>query len=121
MTKDEHYLGKIEIAPVAIASIAQQAVLQTYGVVGLASKNLVDGIADLLTPDRAGRGVEVRFSGKEDAICIDLYVIVEYGTRIASVANSLQNLVKFEVEKSLGVPVREVNVYVQGLRVSNTD
>ncbi len=121
MTRDEHYLGKIEIAPVAIASIAQQAVLQTYGVVGLASKNLVDGIADLLTPDRAGRGVEVRVAGKDEAVCIDLYVIVEYGTRITSVANSLQNLVKFEVEKSLGLPVREVNVYVQGLRVSNTD
>ena len=121
MSTEENYLGKIEVSPQAIAAIAQQAVLQTYGVVGLASKNLVDGIADLLTPDRAGRGVDVRFTPHEDAICVDLYVVLEYGTRLASVANSLQNLVKFEVEKALGLPVLEVNVYVQGLRVSNTD
>jgi uncharacterized alkaline shock family protein YloU len=118
---EENDMGKIEISPTAIAAIAQHAVMQTYGVVGLAAKNLGDGIADLLTPDRAGRGVEVRFSGQAQALCIDLYVIVEYGTRIASVASSLQHLVKFEVEKALGVPVREVNVYIQGLRVSNTD
>lgn len=121
MSTEENYLGRIEVAPQAIAAIAQQAVLQTYGVVGLASKNLVGGIADLLTPDRAGRGVEVRFTPHDDGICIDLYVVLEFGTRLASVANSLQNLVKFEIEKALGLPVREVNVFVQGLRVSNTD
>ncbi len=54
-----------------------------------------------------------------DAVTIDLYVIVEYGTRIVSVAHSVQNLVKFNVEKALGLPVASVNVHVQGLRVSN--
>ena len=29
--------------------------------------------------------------------------------------------VKFRVEQSLGMPVAEVNVHVQGLRVSNGD
>jgi uncharacterized alkaline shock family protein YloU len=121
MSYEDNRLGKIEISTNAIAAIAQQALLQTYGVVGLASRNVVDGIADLLTPDRAGRGVVVRFSGAEQALVIDLYVIVEYGTRISAVARSIQRLVTFEVEKALGVPVREVNVYIQGLRVSSTD
>jgi uncharacterized alkaline shock family protein YloU len=56
-----------------------------------------------------------------DRIEIDLYVIVEYGTRIASVAVSLQNIVRFNVEKALGAPIDAVNVHVQGLRVSSTD
>jgi uncharacterized alkaline shock family protein YloU len=29
--------------------------------------------------------------------------------------------VKFNVEKTLGVPVAEVNVHVQGLRISDAD
>jgi len=56
-----------------------------------------------------------------ERIQIDLYVIVEYGTRIASVAASLQNIVRFNVEKALGAPIDAVNVHVQGLRVSSTD
>jgi uncharacterized alkaline shock family protein YloU len=48
-------------------------------------------------------------------------VIVEYGTRVASVAKSIMDLVKFDVERSVGVPVAEVNVHVERLRISNPD
>ena len=54
-------------------------------------------------------------------IIIDVYVIVEYGTRIVAVARSVMNVVKFSVERALGVPVAEVNVHVEGLRVSDID
>jgi len=56
-----------------------------------------------------------------DHVQIDLYVVVEYGTRISSVAHSIMNVVRYTVEKALGVPVAQVNVHVQGLRVSNRD
>ena len=111
-------LGRIEISPTAIASVAARAAAQAYGIVGLASKSIADGVVRTLSGD-AHRGVSVSVDGEH--IEIDLYVIVEYGTRIASVAASLQNLVRFNVEKALGVPVAAVNVHVQGLRVSNTD
>jgi uncharacterized alkaline shock family protein YloU len=57
----------------------------------------------------------------EEKISIDIYVIIEYGTRIKSVASSVSNTVKFNVEKALGMPVDQVNVHVRGLRVSDTD
>ncbi len=110
--------GKIEISPAAIATIAAHAVSRTYGVVGMASKNVVDGIANTLTGD-PHKGIEVRFDGQ--TVSIDLYVIVEYGTRISAVARSAAGAVRFNVEETTGLPVTEVNVYVQGLRVSNTD
>jgi uncharacterized alkaline shock family protein YloU len=56
-----------------------------------------------------------------DQIIIDLYVIIEYGIRISEVAHNIMRNVKFRVEKSLGVPVAQVNVHVQGLRVSSQD
>ena len=120
MTGDNSSLGRIEISPHAIATLASQAVLQSYGVVGMAPKNVVDGLTNILTRDPR-HGVEVVTPKRSDEITINLYIIVEYGTRISSVATSVANLVRFHVEKALGRPVGDINIYVQGLRVSNTD
>jgi len=56
-------------------------------------------------------------SPASDAIDIDLYVIVEYGTKISEVAYNLQSAVKFAVERAAGMPVRAVNVTIQDLHV----
>lgn len=107
-------LGNIDISPTAVITIASRAVNQCYGVVGMANKNLVNGIANMLSRD-AHRGIDVVV--ENDEITIDVYVIIEYGVRIRTVAESVQNTVQFHVEKALGLPVRAVNVYIQGLRL----
>ena len=58
---------------------------------------------------------------KGEDIDIDINVVVEYGTRINSVAESVANTVRFHVEKALGLRVNSVNVHVAGLRISDTD
>lgn len=116
-TKTE--LGTIEISYTAIASIASQAVLESYGVVGMASKSFKDGLVQLLSPSASHRGVDVHLV--DGQIAVDLYVIIEYGTRISEVAYNLMSAVKFHVEKALGTPVAQVNVHVRGLRVSLED
>ena len=118
MPDESNVLGRIIISPKAIATIASQAALQSYGVVGMASKNIVDGIAQALVRDPR-HGVQVNIS--DDQITIDLFIIVEYQTRISSVAASVANLVHYQVEKALGMPVQAVNVHVQGLRISSRD
>ena len=109
-------LGRVEVSPTAIASLASQAVLESYGVVGMATKDLASGIVEILQPASHRRGVDVRID--DEQIAIDLYVVVEYGTRIATVARNIQSAVKYSVEKALGVPVLSVNVHVQDLRIS---
>jgi uncharacterized alkaline shock family protein YloU len=111
-------IGSIKVSPRAIASIAYQVVRQSYGVVGLTSKSLVTGITKALVKDPT-HGVDVHYDGEK--ITIDLYVIIEYGTRIKSVTDSIGQSVKYQVEKLLGMPVHAVNIHVQGLRVSNLD
>lgn len=118
MTDETTPLGSIHVSPRAIASIAFHAALQSYGVVGLASKNLVNGLTQVLVKDPT-KGVEVTYDGVN--INIELYVIIEYGTRIKSVAHSVSNAVRYHVEKALGMPVNEINVHVRGLRISNFD
>ncbi len=115
---NEPYLGKIEVSPQAIASIAGQAVLECYGVVGMASKHPRDDLAEILPGSTFRRGVDARLVAGQ--IVIDLFVVIEYGTRISEVAQGIKNRVKFSVEHATGLPVAEVNVHVQGLRVSPT-
>ena len=118
MGEDTTSLGGIHISPNAIATIAYHAILESYGVVGLAPKNLADGIVKSITREPS-RGVTVEYDGEE--INIEVHIIVEYGTRINSVAQSVANTVRFHVEKALGLKVNRIDVHVAGLRVSNTD
>jgi uncharacterized alkaline shock family protein YloU len=118
MGEETTSLGGIHISPVAVATIAYHATLESYGVVGLAPKNLAEGLAHTITREPT-RGVSVEYDGEK--IDIELYIVVEYGTRISSVANSVANTVRYHVEKALGLRINTINVHVAGLRVSNTD
>jgi len=110
--------GQIEVSTRAIASIASNAVLTSYGVVGTATRDVATGIAEVLSRDsRPGVIVDI----KDGEITIDVYVVIEYGTRIAVVARSVMSVVKYSVEQALGIPVKAVNVHVEGLRISNVD
>lgn len=115
---EERRLGRIEVSPAAIAGLAAAAVLECYGVVGMSRRTLRDALAELLQRENYRRGVQVRVESQR--IIIDLYVVLEYGVRISEVAHNIMENVKFRVEKALGVPIEEVNVHVQGLRMSAT-
>jgi uncharacterized alkaline shock family protein YloU len=111
-------IGSIHVSPRAIATIAYQAARESYGVVGLAPKNLINGLTNVLVKDPT-QGVEVHYDGQ--SILIDVYIVIEYGTRIKTVASSVANTVRYHVEKALGTPVAQVNVHVSGLRISDLD
>ncbi len=118
MGEETTSLGSINISPGAVATIAYHATLESYGVVGLAPRNFAEGLAATITREPT-RGVSVEYDGENIDIAIN--IIVEYGTRITSVASSVANTVRFHVEKALGLRVNTINVHVAGLRVSNTD
>lgn len=115
MSEGTNPLGNIYISHRAIASIAHQCVIETYGVVGLAAKNLATGLANVIVKDPS-LGVDVQFDGNK--LIINLFIVIEYGTRIKSVAATVAETVKYKVEQVIGMPVSQVNVHVRGLRVS---
>lgn len=111
-------LGIVEISTDVVATIAGIAAVESYGLVGMASrKQLKDGIVELLGRESLSKGVEVREVDGE--LIIDLFVIVSYGTRIDEVANNIIAQVKYSVEKITGLKVGSINVNVQGVRVIN--
>ncbi|MDO9547047.1 MAG: Asp23/Gls24 family envelope stress response protein [Pelolinea sp.] len=118
MKNNKTKYGNISISFHAIATIAYQSAIKSYGVVGLANENFTRGLTRFFSKEKQS-GVIVGY--ENDALYLDLFIVVEYGTRISTVTKSVANNVKFNVENIVGVPVNEVNVHVRGLRVSDTD
>ncbi len=109
--------GTIQISPDAVAHVARDAALQSYGVVGLSPRNVWERLCGLLRGDTYPQGVRVRI--REGQITVDLYIIVQYGTRISEVAQGVMSQVKYAIEQTLGIPVAAINVHVKGLRINH--
>jgi uncharacterized alkaline shock family protein YloU len=73
--------GEIRISEEAIAEIASCAAMQCYGVVGLAGRTFPKGTPDFLKKSLQ-KGVLVS-QREDDSYDLDLYVVIEYGTRLA--------------------------------------
>lgn len=108
--------GKIDISEDVISTIAGAAAVECYGLVGMASRKVGDGIAELLGKDSLSKGVSVIIDNEE--VIIDLYIIVNYGVKISEVANNVRERVRYSVEDATGLSVREININVQGVRVN---
>jgi uncharacterized alkaline shock family protein YloU len=111
--------GRIDVASRAIATTVAEAVMRCYGVVGMSPRNLRDSAANVLRPEDQHKGIDVQIAG--DQITIDLYVVIEYGTRIATVARNIMDNVHYAVERLLGESPTTVNVHVQGLRLEQPE
>ncbi|AOH54245.1 Asp23/Gls24 family envelope stress response protein [Peribacillus simplex] len=110
--------GQIDISNDVIATVAGGAAVDCYGIIGMASKKqFKDGIAEILRKENFTKGVIVR--QEEEEVHIDMYIIVSYGTKISEVAHNVQSKVKYTLNKTVGLAVDSVNIFVQGVRVTN--
>ena len=65
--------------------------------------------------ENLSKGVKLKFN--EDKLVIELYVMVEYGTKISVIANNIIQKVRYSVENFTGLKVSSVTVNVQAVRV----
>jgi len=105
-------LGSIRIADDVVRIIAGLAATDVPGVSGM-SGGVVGGIAEKLGRKNLSKGVKVEVGEKETAV--DLYVIIDYGSRIPDVSAQIQESVKKAIETMTGLTVVEVNVNIQGV------
>lgn len=117
MSVRDDKLGRIKVSPAAIAALVTEAVKECYGVVGMSSRSRLNDLAGSLHRS-ARRGVDI--SEGDNGVIVDVYVVVEYGTRISEVASGVMRRIHFSLTQSAGIPVQAVNVHVQGLRVSDS-
>jgi len=108
--------GTITIANDVLADIAGFVALECYGVVGMASPSLRDGVAQLLSRDKLRKGVVIT-NTDERSILVDLYVVVEHGTNLTQVSRNLADRVRYALTHDADVQVSDVRVHVQGIKV----
>ncbi|KAF0208063.1 MAG: hypothetical protein FD171_1220 [Actinobacteria bacterium] len=108
--------GTVTIANDVLCDIAGFVALECYGVVGMASPSLRDGVAQLLSRDKLRKGVAVT-NVDERKIQVGLYIVIEHGTNLAEVSRNLTDRVKYALTHDADVQVASVDVHVQGIKV----
>lgn len=104
--------GQVRISDDVVSTIASMAASEVDGVAGM-SGGLVSGLTEMLGKRNPSRGVRVEVG--ERATIIDLYLMVDYGVRIPTVAQRVQEKVKQVVEDMTGLKVAAVNIHIQGV------
>jgi len=112
--RDNAGLGRVDIHNNVYSVIAHEAADRVPGVIEL-SGTLVDGLADIIGKKSRDRGIRVAI-GSENAITIELTVVLEYGISIPETCGALQIEVRTAIENMTGEKVQAVNVTVQGIR-----
>ena len=109
-------MGTVGISNDVIARLAGMSAMECYGVVGMAARSIRDGLVGLLKMESLSKGVRLQTQDEGDLL-IDLHIIVEYGTNIVAIAQTLMDNVKYKIEETVGLKVREVNIIIEGVRV----
>ncbi len=82
-------VGNVSIDTEVIAQYAGSVAVECFGIVGMASVNVTDGIVKLL----------------------------KNGVSIKTVCDNLISSVKYKVEEFTGLDIEKINIYVEGVRV----
>ena len=110
----ETELGSILIDTDVIATYAGSVAVECFGIVGMATVSMKDGLVRLLKKDSLKNGIQVTV--EDNKISLDVHVIVAYGVSISAVADNLINNVKYKVEEFTGMEIHEIYIYVEGVR-----
>ena len=108
-------LGNIVIDPEVIAQYAGSVAVECFGIVGMASVNMKDGLVKLLMKDSITHGISVNIVNNK--LILDFHVIVAYGISILTVSDNLISNVKYKVENFTGLEIEKINIFVEGVRV----
>lgn len=114
MQVNETEVNGIKIAEDVVAKIAGIAASEVKGVFSM-NGGIAGGISEMFGKKSFSKGVKAQVTDKDTIL--DLYIIVEYGSRIPDIAWEIQNKVKTAVENMTGLKVLEVNIHVQGVNV----
>lgn len=111
----ERPAGTVHIANEVLADLAGYTALESYGVVGMASPTLADGVAQLLPKQKLRKGVHVK--NTDSGVEIDLYVVIEHGTNLTEVSHNLASAIRYTLTEMSDVAVSQVEIHVMDVKV----
>ena len=88
--KIKNELGYIEIMPDVISGIAGYAASSCFGVKGMTSRSVADGVASLLRRENMSRGVKI--------------------------TEAVDGGIRYHVEQLTGIDVKNIDIYVESIK-----
>lgn len=117
MIKFENPNGYIEITNNYFSNLVGNTAQSCFGVTRMVSPNPVQSLKTVIKnkveSDNTSQGVSVK--SINGTLIIDLYIAVSYGVNINTIADSINNKVRYTVETAIGLKVSEVNIHIDGL------
>ncbi len=107
--------GAINISNEVFTNISGYAATNCLGVKGMASRNIQDGIVQLLRMESLSKGVLVTFDDEGKTVNIELHIVVGHGVNIPALCESIMSEVRYIVEKLTSVSVGFVDVCVDSI------
>ena len=104
-------MGNISITSEVFMNLAGDAATSCFGVKGMAGRSKEGGPLQLLRRESMSKGVGVSFND-DGSISLELHIGVDHGVNICAVSRSIMNEVSYKLSKSTGVPVKNVDVYI---------
>ncbi len=101
--------GTVRVANEVIAHIASLTATQVPGVAGMYQAR-ADRADRILSAQNCHKGVRVEFIS--DALQVDVFIVIEHGRHLPTVAAAVQQDVIDAIDKMLGLEIAAVNVFV---------
>ena len=106
--------GVIEITNDVFMCIVGDAASSCFGVKGMASRD--SGVWQLLRRESMSKGVNVRFD-EDNSLIVDLHIVVDHGVNLSALSESIIAEVGYKVTAATGVPVSQVNVFIDSMNM----
>lgn len=115
---DDQKLGKVEIAPEVIETIAGLAASEIEGVASMRG-NFASDVVERFGGVSHSKGVKVDIS--ETAIEIDMSIVIQYGVSIPKVSQQLQTNIRQSLKNMTALEVNHINIHVVGIQMDTEE
>ena len=116
MIRHENENGSVNVSTSVYTDIVGTAVINCFGVKGMAYRSMTDGLVHLLRREAMSKGVRI-IPHEEGDISIELHIVVEHGVNIAAVCRSIINQVRYMVSENTGASIRSIDVCVDSMNM----
>ena len=114
MVRLQNERGNIDIASNVFTILTGNAATNCFGVKGMTTRSVTDGLVHLLRIESMGKGVLVT-SNNDNTISIELHIAVDQGVNIPVICESITDRVRYEVTKGTGIEVKRVEIFVDSM------
>ena len=111
MVNISNNLGTISITGDVISNVAGDAATSCFGVKGMVACEKSGGAWQLLRRESMSKGI-VAHTNDDGSVSLELHIGVDHGVNFTAVGRSIMKEVRYKLEKSTGVPIRSVDVFI---------